>query len=115
MASFLTAALGERVVTPFVFSSASKSRLAWDFLALIDSGRLQVCTPTPRSDPEQMRLDALFWRQLAACRYATLPGPGRLLRWGVEDERLHDDLLISTALIAELDRHDWRPREARGR
>jgi hypothetical protein len=61
-----------------------------------------------------MRLDALFWRQLAACRYTVLPGPGKLLRWGVEDATLHDDLLISFALVAALDRRDWRPREARG-
>jgi hypothetical protein len=115
LAGFLRTALGERVVSPFVFSSASKSRLAWEFLALIDSGRLHVCDPALADDSEQVRLDALFWRQLAACRYSVLPGPGRLLRWGVEDERLHDDLLIATALIAELDRHDWRPREARGR
>jgi hypothetical protein len=114
LASFLAATLGERVVTPFIFSSASKSKLAWDLLGLIDSGRLQVYTPTPGDDPEQMRLDALFWQQVHACRYSVLPGPGRLMRWGVEDERLHDDLLLSTALIAVLDRHDWRPRVARG-
>jgi hypothetical protein len=115
LASFLTATLGERVVTPFIFSSTSKSQLAWDLLGLIDAGRLQVCAPTPSDDREQVRLDALFWKQLDACRYTVLPGPGKLLRWSVEDERLHDDLLISFALIATLDREDWRPREARGR
>jgi hypothetical protein len=114
LASFLSATLGARVVSPFVFSSASKSQLAWDLLGLIDSGRLRVYTPAPGDDPEQVRLDALFWQQVAACRYTVLPGPGRLIRWGVEDERLHDDLLLSTALIAVLDRHDWRPRLARG-
>ncbi|RIK45223.1 MAG: hypothetical protein DCC58_07095 [Chloroflexi bacterium] len=115
LAGFLRAALGERVVTPFIFSSASKSRLAWELLALIDAGRLQVFQPSAGSDPEQVQLDLLFQRQLAACRYTTLPGPGRLVRWGVDDPHLHDDLLLATALIAELDRRDWRPREARGR
>jgi hypothetical protein len=114
LASFLSATLGERIVTPFVFSSASKSRLAWDLLGLIDAGRLRVHTPAPGDDPEQVRLDALFWKQLEACRFTVLPGPGHLIRWGVEDEALHDDLLISTALVAVLDRHDWRPRQARG-
>ena len=114
LAGFLAATLGERVVTPFVFSSASKSQLAWDLLGLIDADRVQVCAPDLDADAEQHRLDRRFWQQLAACRYTVLPGPGKLLRWGVEDQRLHDDLLMSFALVAVLDRDDWRPREARG-
>lgn len=114
LASFLAASLGERVVTPFVFSTASKSKLGWDLLSLIDAGRIQVCTPIGESDPEQHRLDRQFWAQLSACRFTVLPGPGRLMRWSVEDERLHDDLLMSFALIAVLDRDDWRSRLARG-
>lgn len=114
LASFLTATLGERVVTPFVFSSASKSQLAWDLLGLIDAGRLRVCTPVPGDDPEQIRLDVLFWKQIEACSYTVLPGPGKLIRWSVDDPRLHDDLLMSLALVTVLDREDWRPREARG-
>src|SRR5690606_15131368 len=115
LAAFLRGSLGERVVTPFVFSSASKSRLAWEFLGLIDSGRFQTFDPGKCSDPEQARLGDLFLRQLEACRYTVLPGPGRLLRWGVDDERLHDDLLMSAALVAALQHQDWRPRIARGR
>ena len=114
LASFLTAELSERVVVPFVFSSASKSQLAWDLLGLIDAGRLRVCAPAVGDDAEQATLDQLFWRQLAACRYTTLPGPGKLLRWGVDDPRLHDDLVFALALTAVLDRQDWRPRAARG-
>jgi len=114
LASFLRATLGERIVTPFVFSSSSKSQLAWDLLGLIDAGRVSVCTPSAASDLEQARLDTLFWRQMATCRYSVLPGPGKLLRWGVEDATLHDDLLISFALVAVLDRRDWRSRNARG-
>ena len=115
LASFLCATLGERVVTPFIFSSVSKSQLAWDLLGLIDSGRVRVHAVMAGDDPEQLRLDALFWRQLAACRFAVLPGPGKLIRWSVEDAALHDDLLISFALVAALDRQDLRHREARGR
>ena len=114
LASFLREALGERRVTPFTFSSASKSQLAWDFLGLIDSGRFQVFNPATAAT-EQRRLSELFFRQMAACRYVVLPGPGRLLRWGVEDTMLHDDLLMAAALSAVLQRSDWRPRSARGR
>ncbi|HLT17831.1 MAG TPA: hypothetical protein VKZ96_00140, partial [Thermomicrobiales bacterium] len=115
LASFLSASLGERGVEPFVFSSASKSRLGWDLLAMIDAGRLTSFDPATCDDPEQLRLDRLFRAQLAACRYSVLPGPGKLLRWSVEDPLLHDDLLISAALAAALDGFDWRPRTALGR
>jgi hypothetical protein len=115
LASFLRASLGERVVEPFVFSAASKSRLGWDFLALLDSGRLASFDVASCADPEQLRLDRLFRAQMAACRYSVLPGPGKLLRWSVEDTALHDDLLISAALVATLDGLDWRPRVAVGR
>jgi hypothetical protein len=115
LATFLRESLGERVVTPFIFSSASKSQLAWDFLGMIDSGRFRVFDGQLCRDPEQARLAALFMRQMEACRYTVLPGPGRLLRWGVEDGMLHDDLLMAAALVGVLQRRDWRPRSARGR
>ena len=114
LASFLRATLGERMVQPFIFSAQSKSRLAWDFLGLLEAGRLRCFDPERTEDAEQRRLDELLARQLAACRYTVLPGPGKLMRWSVEDATLHDDLLISTALIAALDELDWRPRAARG-
>src|SRR5215217_2364035 len=56
----------------------------------------------------------IYRRQLAACTYEVLPGPGRLLRWSLPSSRGHDDLLISTALTARLDAIDWRDRMARG-
>lgn len=115
LAAFLRQTLGERVVTPFIFSSASKSQLAWEFLGLIDSGRFGVFDPEQHIDREQSQLGQAFMRQMEACRFTVLPGPGRLVRWGVEDERLHDDLLMAAALTAVLSRGDWRPRSARGR
>ncbi len=115
LASFLRASLGDHVVHPFVFSSTSKSQLGWDFLAMIDAGRLRSFDPARCPDVDQQRLDRLFRTQMAACRYSVLPGPGKLLRWSVEDPALHDDLLISAALTATLDRLDWRPRMAVGR
>ncbi len=56
----------------------------------------------------------LFWRQLASVSYEVRPGPGKVLRWGVDDLKLHDDLVLSLALVGELDGVDWRPRVARG-
>ncbi len=112
LASFLRAALGERVVIPFVFGLASKSKLGWDFLGIIDSGRYKDYAG---GDDEASELVGIFWRQVAACTYEVRPGPGRLMSWSVPDARTHDDLLLSAALVAVLDEQDWRPRRAVGR
>jgi hypothetical protein len=110
LASFLDRALPGRV-TQFLFNQASKSKLGWDFLAVVDSGRWQE---PPEGSGE---LGELFLRQAAACEQEVLPGPGQVLRWGVPDGKrdklthrpLHDDLLISAALCALLDRERWLP------
>lgn len=116
LASFLRAALGERVVLPFTFGLASKSKLGWDFLGIIDSGRYKEYDASPAGgDAEAQELSRLFWTQAAACTYDVRPGPGRLMSWSVPDPRTHDDLLLSAALVAVLDEQDWRPRRAVGR
>lgn len=112
LASFLADALSRGphrvLVEPFIFSGASKSELGWDFLGLIDGGRFKEYA----DDGEE--LTRVYRHQLAACTYEVLPGPGRLLRWSVPAGRGHDDLLISAALTARLDKADWRERVARG-
>lgn len=95
VASALAQRLGPRVI-PFVFTSASKSRLGWTFLGLCNSGRFRDhCAD---GSPEQER----FWREVAAARYALGEGPGQSLRWGVPDRAIHDDYLVSAALCAAL-------------
>jgi hypothetical protein len=108
LAGFLAQALPGRV-TPFVFSSQSKSQLGWDFLGLVESGRYKEYVEDGESDT------GLFWTQVEACGSQVVEGASKLLKWGVEDRATHDDLLISAALCAVLDRLDWRPRVARGR
>ncbi|HET7667390.1 MAG TPA: hypothetical protein VFK56_15250, partial [Mycobacterium sp.] len=118
LASFLRSALGERVVLPFVFSLASKSQLGWGFLGVIDSGRFKEYandTDSAHGDAEARTLSNIFWRQAEQCTYDVRPGPNRLMSWSVPDPRVHDDLLLSAALVAVLDEQDWRPREAVGR
>lgn len=117
LASFLRATLGRQrsghppiEVVPFVFTAASKSRLAWDFLSLIDSGRFREYVPPDPPDAAT----AEYRAQLRATTYEVVPGPGNLLRWSVPARDGHDDLVISAALCAELDRLDHRPRIARG-
>ncbi len=113
LASFLSAALPGRV-TPFVFTPASKSKLGWDFLGVIETGRFKDhCSDG--LDAEAHRLQALFMRQAAACELVVRSGPQHHLAWGVPDGRrevdgsdwLHDDLLVSAAMCAVLDDLPW--------
>ena len=121
LASFLKATLGRTRgsqttvnVIPFLFTSASKSRLGWDFLALIDSGRFREYRSDAGTPTEAGRTTALYDAQLRATTYEVLAGPGNLLRWSVPAREGHDDLVISAALTAELERIDPRPRIALG-
>src|SRR5918994_4974833 len=96
------------IVEPFVFTGASKSQLGWDFIGLIDGGRIKEYVD------DGADITRIYRHQLAACTFEVLPGPGKLLRWSVPASRGHDDLLISTALTARLDALDWRDPAARG-
>ena len=107
------------ITLPFVFTSASKSALGWNFITLIETGRYKEYQPDNSplfqggaaggSDAGSLQGD--FWTQVENCQYDILDGPGRLMRWGVPDgtrdprsgDLVHDDLLISAALVSELD------------
>ncbi len=114
LTSFLARALGPKVI-PFVFSSKSKSDLGWSFLSLIDSGRLQDHLPTEDGPLALGRTQALFFTQLSHCQYEIQPGPEKRIQWGVPNgtrdlrsgEPVHDDLVISAALLSVLDRQPW--------
>lgn len=89
-------------VIPFEFTAASKSDFGWAFVSLVDSGRYKDYAPDGQPDTAQ------FWREAAACQFDVLPGPGHTLRWGVRDPKVHDDMLVSAALVAVVDGLDWR-------
>jgi hypothetical protein len=120
LTSFLASALGEKVI-PFTFSSRTKSDLLWDWLGMIDSGRFKDHSDQPNNisvgqaflpdNPTQKE----FWRQVSFCEFEILPGPQKTVRWGVPDgtrdpadgNLVHDDLVISAAMVAALDSQDW--------
>jgi hypothetical protein len=112
LASFLVNAFPGRV-TPFVFTLVSKSKLGWDFLALVEAGRYQDWAAA--SDARAERLAEEFWRQVEFCQFEILPGSQKNMRWGVPDgtrdpangKLLHDDLLISAALCSRLGSINW--------
>ncbi|MCC6630358.1 MAG: hypothetical protein IT340_23495 [Chloroflexi bacterium] len=109
LAGFLAQALGSRC-RPVIFTSKSKSDIGWSYLAAIDAGRVKEYRDDGAGDTRR------FWQQLGACTYEVAPGPGRSLRWSVPSATLHDDLLVSAALIGWLDLAiDWRTRVAHGR
>lgn len=108
ISSFLQSALPGRVI-PFHFTLASKSKLGWDFLALIDSGRLKDHRD---ASPEKLT----FLAQARACKSSISATRGRVLRWYVpaatRDENgkaLHDDWLVSAALVAVLEGQSLAP------
>ncbi len=114
LTSFLAKPLGEKVI-PFVFNASTKSKLGWAFLALVDTGRLADYA-TPQGDPSTLaQLSTAFFQQLEYCQYEIIPGPEKRLAWAVPDgtrdpasgDRIHDDLLLSAALLSCLDDKPW--------
>jgi hypothetical protein len=95
MSSMLMAKLGEDMVLPFNFTRVSKSELTFQFLSLVNSGRLKIY------DPDEAPPDVYeeCWKQLKLARY-TIPGEG-LLSMMVAPSEGHDDFLISVALCTE--------------
>jgi len=119
MASFLSAACGEPVIC-FEFNTHTKSDMLWDFLGIIDSGRYKDYDPAARFSTSEAPSSALtksenFWTQVSFCEFEILSGPQKRVRWGVPDgtrdpasgELVHDDLMISAAMLAILDRQNW--------
>ncbi len=115
LASFLGKAFPGKVI-PFVFNASSKSKLGWDFLAIVETGRFKDFSPSLKP-PAAGEGDTheLFFEQLSFTNLEIQPGPGRLIRWSVPDgtrnpatgELVHDDLVLSAALAAALDELSW--------
>lgn len=108
LASFLQNALGERLI-PLQFSPKVKSDLGWDFLSIVETGRYHDYTDDGEPDTRQ------FWYEVEHCQYEIRQGPQQAMKWGVWESpgydgliaRGHDDLLISAALTAVLDKQEW--------
>ena len=107
-------------VTPIDITAANKTKMAWDFLAMVDTGRWQEhkgdeinvlkSSFKPGKEPyeilkEPELLQQMFYRELRGCRIEPT-GNQSNVRWGVKDGTrdhatgriLHDDLVMSAAL-----------------
>lgn len=108
MWSWLDNAFGRDMVIPLKFTPKLKSELGYGFIGMVDSGRYREYEPFP----ENLR------KQMDKCRSEIVPGPAKLMRWGVPDgtrdrasgELVHDDDLMTGAMCNILDGLEWHMR-----
>jgi hypothetical protein len=104
VASFLQQALGSRI-TPFTFSAQSKSKIGFNLIAGINSGRLKMYTGDGSLEYQE------FWSEMekAKSQYRA----NQTMNFFVDPAQGHDDFLISLALVLEA-ADSYNPREAKG-
>ena len=105
VAAFLRKRLGSSIVKPFTFTTRSKSKLGFDLLASVNSGRLHIYKPD--GSPESHE----FWSQISKAR--SVIRPNQTINFFVEPSQGHDDFLSSLALLVHAS--DYTPRRASGR
>ncbi len=107
-------------IQPVDITAPNKTKMAWDFLAMVDTGRwiehkgdeINILKSgfVPGKEPyevlkEPELLQQMFYRELRACRIEPT-GNSANVRWGVKDGTrdhstgriLHDDLVMSAAM-----------------
>jgi hypothetical protein len=104
VASFLQQSLYHKVV-PFKFTAPSKSRLGFNLLAAVNSGRLKLYAADGSPEYENIR----FQLKKSNTSYRT----GRTMNFFVDPAQGHDDFLMSLALVVEA-ANLYTPREAKG-
>ncbi|MCC6175893.1 MAG: hypothetical protein IT305_11360 [Chloroflexi bacterium] len=97
LAAFLGAALGAGVVTPYRYTAASKSALAYDFLAVVNGGRFKLYAESADAEANLLRRELLA--QCEAAEYAMRAN--QVMSFFVPERRGHDDLLNAAALVVQ--------------
>jgi hypothetical protein len=97
LAAFLGAALGPSRVRPYHYTAASKSQLAYDFLAAVNGGRFKLHVESADPVANDLRRDLLG--QCEAARYAMRAN--HVMTFFVPERRGHDDLLNAAALLVQ--------------
>jgi hypothetical protein len=90
-------------VIPVKFTAPKKSEIGYRFLGIIETGRFRDCCQTSE-----------VLEQYSNCTSEVLIGPQKTLRWSVPEgtrnsngELIHDDIIVSDALISEVDGLPW--------
>ncbi len=104
IASVLEKSLGSGAVTSLRYSAQSKSRLGYDLMSAVNSGRLKMYA---RDGSDEW---AEFWRQVASARVQYRMD--KTMNFYVDESQGHDDYLNSLALLVEAGK--YLPRVARG-
>ncbi|MGE0903317.1 MULTISPECIES: hypothetical protein [Dehalococcoides] len=104
VASFLRESLGSRILS-FVFQPSSKSRLGFNLLSAVNSGRLKMYAANGSAEY------ALFWQEMELARADYRQS--QQMNFYVETTRGHDDYLMSLALCLEA-AEAYHPRSAKG-
>ena len=94
LAAFLGAALGPRIVTPYLYTAKSKSDLAYGLLEALNSRRLTVYAETVDPTANDARRELL--RQCSATEYELRAH--QAMTFFVAEHRGHDDHLNALAL-----------------
>lgn len=104
MATYIRALVGPERFINFVFTLESKSKMGWDWLGMVNTGRWKEY----RDSDE---LQKVYFEQLKYCRYEVIPGPGQKIKYSVPDgtrnkkgEYIHDDLIMSAAMSAVIEK-----------
>jgi len=92
LASWLERTLGDLVVEQFMFSAPSKSRLGFQLLEMINTGRCSVYKDGGEEAAE-------LWGEVGLARYEMREN--NQLRWYVAPHEGHDDFLVSLALCCQ--------------
>jgi len=104
VASFLRKELGSRI-QPFTFTQKSKSELAFEVLAFVNSSRLKLYKQD--GSPEYKAM--MFQLEKARQQFR----PNQTMNFYVDPSEGHDDYLMSLALLVE-GAKDFTPRIAKG-
>ena len=105
VASFLERALGRNWVEAFRFTAQSKSKLGYQLMAAVNSGRLKMYAPDGSQEFQE------FWHQMERARAQYRPN--QTINFYVDPAQGHDDFLSSMALLVEA--ANYTPRTAKGR
>ena len=104
VASVLERALGKSKVEAFRFTAPSKSKLGYQLIAAVNSGRLKMYSSD--DSPEYQE----FWHQMERAR--SQYRPNQTINFFVDPAQGHDDFLSSLALLVEAAK--YTPRMAKG-
>jgi len=104
VSSFLKRSLGSKVL-PFTFTAQSKSKLGFNLLAAVNSGRLKIYAGDGSPEYQECQLEL----ERARSHYR----PNQTMNFYVDPTQGHDDFIMSLALLVEAANHS-SPRSARG-